>query len=97
MAATPPVKVCMPASTSNVEFTVWASHLACNYYHTCPHAKHEAIIADIIRAYGRVDASVISLHVVTLPSMPQAHFADVPPLPQMSPAVVTDAGRRRQV
>ena len=97
MAATPPVRVCMPASTSNVAFTVWASLFACHYYCICLRAKHEAIIADIIRAYGRVNASVISLHVVTLPSMPQAHFADVPPLPQMFPAVVTDSGRRRQV
>ena len=97
MAATPPVRVCMPASTSNVAFTVWASHFACHYYHICPRAKHEGIIADIIRAYGRVNASVISLHVLTLPGMPQARLADVPPLPQMFPAAVTMSGLHGQV
>ena len=83
----------MPASTSNVAFTVWASHFACHYYCICPHAKHEAVIADIIRAYGRVNASVISLRVVTLPGMPQAHLA----VPQMFPAMVTNSGRHGQV
>jgi hypothetical protein len=87
----------MPGGTSNVAFTVWASHFACHYYCICPHAKHEAVIADIIRACGSVNAFVTSLHVVTLPSMPQAHFADVPPLSQMFPAVVRESDRHRQV